>query len=380
MRRHGLAGRDLAAGAVAPEAGAATSEVSVRLRGVTKRFGDFVAVREVDLDVYRRDFFTLLGPSGSGKTTILRMIAGLIDPSEGELLIDAEDVTGRPPYERNIAMVFQSLALFPPMDVFSNIAFPLRMRRLGRREVARRVREALEIVRLPSVEGRRITELSGGQRQRVALARALVYQPRLLLLDEPLGALDRRLREDMQIELVRLHREVDVTVVNVTHDQREALMLSNRIAVVNDGRIVQVGEAHTVYLSPSSSFVASFIGDASLVDGSVVPGDGANWLVRNGTRVRVAASAAGEATLVLRSEALRVAISESGLAECENRFSGCVEVAVFEGIGTYYEVRVPALEQIVRVLVPRAQATTVFGVGDDVWIGWRVADAPLVAV
>ena len=185
-------------------------------------------------------------------------------------MLEGRDVTEEPPYSRNLGVVFQSLALFPHMDVFSNVAFPLRMRSVGRAEIAKRVRTALEIVRLPQVEGRNVRDLSGGQRQRIALARALVYEPPLLLLDEPLGALDRRLREDMQIELMRLHRELDVTIVNVTHDQREALMLSDRIGIMQEGEIVQVATPEELYRDPATVFVASFLGDPVLIAGEVV--------------------------------------------------------------------------------------------------------------
>ncbi|MCE2483311.1 MAG: ABC transporter ATP-binding protein [Alphaproteobacteria bacterium] len=357
------------------------SEIAVQLRGATKRFGEIVAVRDVSLDIHRREFFTLLGPSGSGKTTVLRMIAGLGEPSAGEVLIDGRDMRGLRPYERPIAMVFQSLALFPHMDVFSNIAFPLRMRRVARREIARRVGEMLELMRLPDVAERKITELSGGQRQRVALARALVYEPRLLLLDEPLGALDRRLREEMQIELVRLHREIDVTIVNVTHDQREALMLSDRIAVFNEGRVVQVDRGEALYLQPANRFVASFMGDASLVDGTY-RNDGAGELVRGAVTLTVkdARAASGPATLVLRSEVAQIGAEEGSLRHCDNRLPGRVDIAVFEGPADYYEVFVPALEVTVRVSAP-AQHGPVrrFAPGEEVWIGWQAEAAPLVA-
>jgi putative spermidine/putrescine transport system ATP-binding protein len=350
----------------------------VLLRGVTKLYVEHAAVDNVDLEIRRGEFFTILGPSGSGKTTILRMIAGLIEPTAGQIFIDDKDVVGRKPYERDISMVFQSLALFPHMDVFSNIAFPLRMRRIGREEIGRRVRQALEVVRLPQIEKRPVRELSGGQRQRVALARALVYQPKLLLLDEPLGALDRRLREDMQLELVRLHQEIDVTIMNVTHDQREALMLSDRMAVMSDGRIEQVGGSEDLYSAPRSTFVASFIGDAVLADGEVEHRpDGARLRLGQAT-VKIPATTAGRATLVLRSESLHVASSERALPDCDNRFPGAVEVAIFEGTGTYYEVSVPELGQTLKASMPKKARQERLQRGADVWIGWRTDDVPLV--
>ncbi len=357
------------------------TEIAVQLRGATKRFGEIVAVRDVSLDIYRREFFTLLGPSGSGKTTVLRMVAGLSEPSGGEVFIDGRDMSGLRPYERPIAMVFQSLALFPHMDVYSNIAFPLRMRRAGRGEIARRVRDMLELMRLPDVAERKVTELSGGQRQRVALARALVYEPRLLLLDEPLGALDRRLREEMQLELVRLHQEIDVTIINVTHDQREALMLSDRIAVFNEGQIVQVDRGEALYLQPANRFVASFMGDASLIDG-VLRNEGATELLSGNVTltVRDAGIEAGPATLVLRSEVAQIGAREDDLRHCDNRLPGRVDIAVFEGPADYYEVFVPSLEVTVRVSAPAAQGPVQrFALGDEVWIGWQATAAALVA-
>jgi ABC-type Fe3+/spermidine/putrescine transport system ATPase subunit len=345
---------------------------------VSKVYGEHVAVNAVDLDIIRGEFLTILGPSGSGKTTILRIIAGLIDPTSGEVLINGRDVVGQKPYDRDISMVFQSLALFPHMTVFSNIAFPLRMRRLGRREIARRVQEALEIVRLPEIGQRSVRELSGGQRQRVALARALVYHPSLLLLDEPLGALDRRLREDMQLELVRLHQEIDVTIMNVTHDQREALMLSDRIAVMNAGRIEQVGAGDELYTQPAAPFVAAFIGDAILIAGVVTRAQG-TFLTVGSTRVAVEETdIEGSATLVLRSEVVRIGGDDDALVGCDNRFRGSVELAAFEGTGTYYEAHVPLLAQTVKASIPRSLQAERFAPGDSVLVGWRSRDATLI--
>ena len=366
------------------------TEIAVQLRSATKRFGEIVAVRDVSLDIRRREFFTLLGPSGSGKTTVLRMVAGLNEPSAGEILIDDRDMSGLRPYERPIAMVFQSLALFPHMDVFSNIAFPLRMRRAGRTVIARRVGEMLDLVRLPDIGERKITELSGGQRQRVALARALVYEPRLLLLDEPFGALDRRLREEMQLELVRLHREIDVTIINVTHDQREALMLSDRIAVMNEGEVIQVDQGESLYLRPATRFVASFMGDASLIDGTIqqsadvgaAPGS-ADLVCGDVTLAVLSVNGSGvdsgPASLVLRSEAVRISQQQGGLKGCDNQLQGRVDIALFEGPADYYEVFVPSLDATIRVSAPTPQGRVErFSLGDPVWIGWHAAAAPLV--
>ena len=356
------------------------TEIAVQLRGATKRYGETFAVRDVNLEIYQREFFTLLGPSGSGKTTILRMVAGLGEPTAGEVLIDGRSMKGLRAYERPIAMVFQSLALFPHMDVFSNIAFPLRMRRAGRGEITRRVRDMLELMRLPDVSARKITELSGGQRQRVALARALVYEPRLLLLDEPLGALDRRLREEMQLELVRLHQKIDVTIINVTHDQREALMVSDRIAVLDQGEVIQVDKGEALYLRPASRFVASFMGDSSLIDGTL-RSQGAAELVRGDVTLTVRDSKieAGPAALVLRSEVVQIGRQQDDVARCDNRLPGRVDIAVFEGPADYYEVFVQPLDMTIKVSAPTPiEHHERFSLGEEVWIGWQAAAAPLV--
>lgn len=349
----------------------------VELEGITKTYGQQTVVKGVDLSIKEGEFFTLLGPSGSGKTTILRMIAGLTEPSEGEISIRGEPMVGKRPYERDISVVFQSLALFPHRDVYGNIAFPLQMRRTPKREIAERVSEALEIVKLPGFQARRVTELSGGQRQRVALARALVSRPALLVLDEPLGALDRQLREDMQLELKRLHQELDVTILNVTHDQREALMLSDRIGVMSDGDLVQVGATRDLYHAPINRFVAAFIGEATLISGEVEAGPAGPVLKHGGLEIAIdGGRPVGErATAVLRSEMVRVAVSAQALGGCENQFTGRVEMAVFEGVGMHYEIAVPQLDAVVKVA---ASDDLGAAPGDDVWIGWRVLDAPLV--
>jgi putative spermidine/putrescine transport system ATP-binding protein len=240
----------------------------VRLRGVTKRFGDVVAVDRLDLDVARGEFFALLGPSGSGKTTCLRMIAGFELPTAGTVELAGRDVTTAAPFAREVNTVFQDYALFPHMTVERNVAYGLMVRRIAKPERRLRVAEALETVRLTGYADRRPSELSGGQRQRVALARALVNRPKVLLLDEPLGALDRKLREEMQVELKLLQREVGITFVFVTHDQDEALTMADRIAVFRDGRLEQVGTPEDVYDRPQTAFVADFIGTSNVADGA----------------------------------------------------------------------------------------------------------------
>jgi putative spermidine/putrescine transport system ATP-binding protein len=247
-------------------AGDETPQIS--LRGLRKTFGSVVAVDSVDLEVGDGEFFAMLGPSGSGKTTVLRMIAGFEQPTAGSVFLDGTDATGVPPYRRNVNTVFQDYALFPHMTVAQNIEYGLRVQHIDRPERARRVGEALDMVRLGDLGSRRPNQLSGGQRQRVALARALVNRPKVLLLDEPLGALDLKLREQMQLELKAIQREVGITFVFVTHDQDEALTLCDRLAVFNNGRIEQVGNAEDVYEHPSTAFVAGFVGSSNIFTGA----------------------------------------------------------------------------------------------------------------
>jgi spermidine/putrescine transport system ATP-binding protein len=251
---------------------AAAPSADVELRGVTKRFGNVTAVDSLDLTVRNGEFLSLLGPSGCGKTTTLRLIAGFEQPDEGSLLIGGRDVAGLPPYKRDVNTVFQSYALFPHLTVVDNVAYGLRQRRLGRRERRRQAVEMLQLVRLSGVEERKPRELSGGQQQRVALARALIMSPRVLLLDEPLGALDLKLRKELQVFLKTLHADVGITFVYVTHDQEEALAMSDRVAVMNAGVIEQLASPHEIYDNPGSRFVADFIGETNFIriNGSVV--------------------------------------------------------------------------------------------------------------
>jgi putative spermidine/putrescine transport system ATP-binding protein len=246
----------------------------VELRQVSKRYGTIDALSTVDLAIRKGEFVTLLGPSGSGKTTLLNLIAGMVEPSAGRVFIDGRDATDRPPSQRGLGMVFQNYALMPHMTVFENIAFPLRVRRMPGPEVERRVREVLELVQLPDIAARKPRELSGGQQQRVSLARCIVYNPSLILMDEPLGALDKKLREQMQLEIKRLHSALGITMINVTHDQDEALTMSDRIVLMNAGRIEQESAPEELYFHPRTVFAADFIGDANLFAGRVLPGNG----------------------------------------------------------------------------------------------------------
>jgi putative spermidine/putrescine transport system ATP-binding protein len=245
---------------------ATSSEQGILLRGITKRFGSHEAVSDVDLEVYRGEFFTMLGPSGSGKTTLLRLIAGFEVPDAGTISLRGVDVTGTPPYQRGVNTVFQDYALFPHFDVARNVAYGLRVRRVKRTEIVARVKTALEMVQMTEFATRRPAQLSGGQRQRVALARAIINEPQVLLLDEPLGALDLKLRQEMQVELKRIQRQVGITFIYVTHDQEEALTMSDRLAVFRSGRIEQIGPPSEVYERPASEYVASFVGTSNVIE------------------------------------------------------------------------------------------------------------------
>ena len=303
---------------------------SIELSGLTKRFSE-IAVDNVDLTVASGEFFSLLGPSGCGKTTTLRLIAGFEQPTSGRILLDGVDVSNAPPHRRNVNTVFQSYALFPFMSVFDNVAFGLRHQKAGKAELKRRVDEALELVDMTSFAKRRPGQLSGGQQQRVALARALVLNPAVLLLDEPLGALDAKLRRSLKVELKALQERVGITFLYVTHDQEEALTMSDRLAVMNAGRIVQIGTPRQVYEEPADTYVADFLGAANLMEIQVV----AEGALRLGdfalTARRCEATVPGTAHAVIRPE--RVRIEEHGSAG-ENRVPAMVERVVFLGSAT----------------------------------------------
>jgi spermidine/putrescine transport system ATP-binding protein len=335
-----------------------TAAPSVTLRGVTKRFGDFVAVRSMDLDIPRGQFFTMLGPSGCGKTTTLRMVAGFEEPSEGTVLLDGDDVTGLPPFRRATNTVFQSYALFPHMNVEKNVAFGLERQSVSREEVRSRVAEELERVGLSSEAKRKPRQLSGGQQQRVALARALVNRPAVLLLDEPLGALDLKLRKQLQVELKRIQQDVGITFVYVTHDQEEALTMSDRIAVMNRGVVEQLDDPEEIYERPSTTFVAGFIGVSNLMPGEVVSSSTgvAELRLDAGPTVRVGAGEAsvGErAHAVVRPEKLQLHGANGAADGTRPSVEGQVESSLYLGTATQVAVRLADGTQM-TVLVPNA--------------------------
>jgi spermidine/putrescine transport system ATP-binding protein len=345
----------------------------VELAGVTKVYpqGTVLAVAEADLAIRAGEFFSILGPSGSGKTTTLRMIAGFERPSLGKVLLDGADVTRIPPFRRDVSTVFQNYALFPHMRVEQNVAYPLRMRKVARHQIRRRVAEMLDVVAMRGYERRLPHQLSGGQRQRIALARALISQPKVLLLDEPLGALDLKLRQQMQLVLKNLQRDVGITFLYVTHDQGEALAMSDRLAVMQDGRIHQIGTPQEVYFRPGSAFVAGFIGKANLIE-CEIDSRGDEAIARAGDLVFAVRGRhrSGPATVSIRPEALIM-----GDHADSNRIAGVVEDVVF--LGDAHEIRVAAAGQIVVAKVG-AESARGISKGSRVVLSFAAADAVIV--
>jgi spermidine/putrescine transport system ATP-binding protein len=331
----------------------------VQLRQLSKHFDDAVAVNAIDATIHAGEFFSLLGPSGCGKTTTLRMIAGFERPTSGEILLDGADVAQVPPHRRNVHTVFQNYALFPHLNVFDNVAFGLRRHKVAKAEVSRRVEQAIELVELGGLGARRAQQLSGGQQQRVALARALVLRPAVLLLDEPLGALDAKIRKQLRIELKSLQEEVGITFVFVTHDQEEALSMSDRIAVMNAGRIEQIGSPTDVYENPATVFVADFLGVSNLMDAEAIAGAPDECSVRVGDftlRARCGdVDARGAVKIVARPE--RVVLLPHGSGERENSLPGMVERTVYVGA---------SLQVIVRLATGAALQATVANTGHEV--------------
>jgi spermidine/putrescine ABC transporter ATP-binding subunit len=312
------------------------------LRNLTKLFGTVVAVHDVSLDIGDGEFLTLLGPSGSGKTTILLMIAGFEFPTKGEVVLQGQSINVFPPEKRNIGMVFQNYALFPHMTIYDNIAFPLKMRKFTKDDIETKVKNALDLVQLPGYENRYPRQLSGGQQQRIALARALVFDPPLLLLDEPLGALDKKLREHMQLELKHIHTRLKRTMIYVTHDQEEALVMSNRIAVMDRGRIEQVGTPDELYEKPTNEFVAGFIGESNFIQGRVASkkGDRLTIQISDGSKHEVHwdgdVKAQEEVSFCIRPE--KMFFVDHDYSEC--CLSGVIEEVIYVGETKRYKVRI----------------------------------------
>ncbi len=347
--------------------------LKMRTEGLSKNYGSTVALHPIDLEVKGGELLTLLGPSGSGKTTLLQIICGLVEPTTGKLFIDSQDRTKALVHERDIGVVFQNYALFPHLNVYENIAFPLQMRRLVGSDIKRRVMRALEMVRLETFAERFPRELSGGQQQRVALARCLVYEPSLLLMDESLSALDRKLREDMQVEIKRIHRETGATIIFVTHDQEEALALSDRVCLMNAGRIEQIGTPQAIYETPRSSFVADFIGVSNKLSGK--PGrDG--WLVTAdgnvplpGDNASRAAANAPQAMIIVRPEHIRIDEANEGYVR------GRIVESIYGGSQTRLLVQL----QSGAVLTVRQMAGTGSrSIGDVISLRWQAEHSLLL--
>lgn len=340
----------------------------VRFEAVTKRFGAVTAVEMLSLDIAHGEFFALLGPSGCGKTTLLRMLAGFETPTAGRILLDGEDIGEVPPYRRPVNMMFQSYALFPHFTVEGNVGFGLRQENVTRAEIAERVAEMLALVRLQSFGERRVDELSGGQRQRVALARSLIKRPRVLLLDEPLAALDKKLRAETQFELMELQRKLGTTFVIVTHDQEEAMIVADRIAVMDHGRLMQVAPPTEIYERPNSRWVADFIGEVTLIEGHV-SGNGAVDTTLGQFRVAEAAKAEGKIWVALRPE--KIGIHSERPAGGPNTVSGTVAEVGYRGNISIYKVRL-ADRSVMKVALANAgaQDKASFRAGDLVWLSW----------
>jgi len=349
----------------------------LQLIELTKVYGDVVAADRVTLDIAPGEFITLLGPSGSGKTTTLMMVAGFVIPTSGQILVNGEDIAFRPPHKRNIGMVFQNYALFPHMTVAENIAFPLKMRKWPRDRIEQAVKEALQLVRLPGFEQRYPRQLSGGQQQRVALARALVYRPPVLLMDEPLGALDKKLREEMQLEIKHIQESLNITTIYVTHDQEEALTMSDRIAVMRDGRIEQIGTPRELYERPVSEFVASFIGESNFLMGRLERRDGrASLVTEDGWRVAIPDTedlpVGEQVTVALRPE--RIVLGER---RGENHAEGTIEEIIYGGEATKFRIRLLG-DRLLTVKQPSRSETMRWQRGERVLLSWQVDDAVLL--
>ena len=348
----------------------------ITIRQLTKTYGAVRALDNVDLDIKAGEFLTLLGPSGSGKTTLLMMLAGFIRPDHGSLKFGDTEVIRLAPHKRDVGMVFQNYALFPHMDVNANIAFPLRLRNVARAEIATRVEAALHMVQLAGLGDRRVDQLSGGQRQRVALARALVFEPRIVLMDEPLSALDKQLRDQMQIELRQLHDKLGMTTIYVTHDQREALTMSDRIAVINHGRVMQLDAPQVIYERPANRFVAEFIGESAFLEVEIRKG-ACSW---RGTAIKTNQPPIndGKCLLMLRPERLRILGAES--PPDMNVFTGTVTNRVYQGDTFLLQV---SLGDSAAISARGISDSTTFAstplIGQAVRLGLPVQDTVLIA-
>ena len=360
------------------------SDAIISFQGVSKHFGSVKAVENASFDIQRGEFFSLLGPSGCGKTTLLRMVAGFEIPSAGEIMIDGQPMSATPPNHRPVNMVFQNYAIFPHLDVRNNIAFGMRKAGLTRTELDKRIDEALELIKLPGYGKRGADELSGGQRQRVALARALIKQPKVLLLDEPLGALDKKLREQMQIELRQLQQQIGITFLFVTHDQEEALTLSDQIAVMSEGEVMEIASPGQLYESPGSRFVADFIGSMNFFEGKISSSTDGAVTVQTPVlgEVKVTGSDAGASTgqpvwVAIRPEKMQPVFSDPG--ESVNPAGGTMGVSAYLGDRSHFYVHLPQREDPVLVALQNLERsmTHLHKPSQPVWLQWA-SDAVVV--
>ncbi|MFM0638789.1 ABC transporter ATP-binding protein [Paraburkholderia metrosideri] len=357
-------------------------ENMIVFRGISKSYGSSVALHTTDFTVRKGEFLSLLGPSGSGKSTILNIIAGAVAPSTGSIVLDGKDVSTVPPRERGLGMVFQNYALLPHLNVFDNVAFPLRIRGIGKSEIQQRVRNALERVGLTGYENRKPREMSGGQQQRVGIARCIVYSPSVILMDEPLGALDKKLRDQLQGEIKRLHRDLGTTLVYVTHDQEEALNLSDRVCLMNGGRIAQLGTPDELYFEPTGEFVADFVGESNLLEGIVQSGD--TVLVNDNWALKVR-STEGHATgskvkVLVRPEKISVLESEESVASRADGTNGCTGVISqisFVGGMTRFELTMPTGSTLL-VKAISARATERSSMGCPLTVRWSARDSAVL--
>jgi putative spermidine/putrescine transport system ATP-binding protein len=352
---------------------------SVTLKAVAKNYGTVAALRTLDLEIAQGEFLTLLGPSGCGKTTTLRLIAGFVEPSAGRILFGGDDVTDLPPQKREIGMVFQDYALFPHMTIADNIGFALVERGIQREKIRSRVGELLDLIRLPSVGERFPAQLSGGQQQRVAVARAVAHSPRVLLMDEPLGALDLKLREAMQAEISAIQRALKITTVYVTHDQAEAMSMSDRIAVMNDGRIEQMGSASEIYDRPSTRFVADFVGQINLIEGEVRGHEGDFAVVLSGAntlRARSNGTAHGHITIGVRPEQIRLTAADAAVSPSDNALGGTVVRRQFAGHSIKIEVDIGASDLVTVESHPNVAEMQI---GTRVRLTWHPQNSVILA-
>jgi len=354
-----------------------TTALPVQVQSLSKHFGEVRAVEDISFDIRPGEFLTLLGPSGSGKTTLLMMIAGFSRPTNGSIRIAGQEIVHLPPHRRNIGMVFQNYALFPHMTVGENIAYPLRLRKVGKAEIEDRVRNVLDLVQLGGYADRRISQLSGGQRQRIALARAIVFEPRILLMDEPLSALDKQLRETMQIEIRSLHDRLGMTTISVTHDQREALTMSDRIAVFSKGKLAQIASPTGLYEQPESRFIAEFIGESSFLPLRATPGGLAygNQVIQFADKPQ---QTSGNMLLMLRPERLRLVTGDTA-GQDGNFFQGQIQTVVFQGDSLLFEVMLDGGHKVFARMANRSESARLLPeTGQRVTLRLDRADARIV--